>query len=426
MRYLRRFLENEEYSVFDSQNWKKFLPKKLIVINQNGKWVLERPDENYGMGHATNITGLMNCIQINWAQNTPSREDGDVTRDGEPDQLEFDITIVKDNDGKSANPDSLKLNVDISYGDAMVSEFTIEMPNKVNIHHYTGYGSLHDPNTFFGFEDESLQDIVNFFNAWGFSLTKDNFKFLDKYHDSYINKKTNETIEINPTFSEDRILILNNSKPQENRYLDNVIGYLDQRGIKWQIASSSDEITKSIEDYNIIGAISTGSEWRIESEDGKRLIDANKKLLEVFNGPILGICFGMQAITSCLGGEVVDTGDFTHGSYVLEDVVENPLFDDMDIPTTQFMFSFHDAVKECPTGFEKISDLNGYVAAMSNGKIYGCLFHPEDTEYTHKVLDNFIAMCDGGKSEEVEDLKDEMKIKNVIERYTEFVNSRKK
>ena len=47
------------------------------------------------MGHATNVTNLMNCLQINYYQNTPEKNNNDVNRDGEPDQLEFDITIVK-------------------------------------------------------------------------------------------------------------------------------------------------------------------------------------------------------------------------------------------------------------------------------------------------------------------------------------------
>ena len=190
MKYLKRFNESEEsYSVFDSQGWKKFLPKELSIVTQNGTWKLEIPQEEYGMSHATNVTNLMNCLQINYAQNTPSKEDGDVTRDAEPDQLEFDITIVKNNDGSVANPDNLKLNVDITYGDAMVTEFTIEKPNIITILHYTGFNSQYDPDSFFGFEDESLENLVKFFNSWGYELSKKDFAFIDNNLYSYKYKK---------------------------------------------------------------------------------------------------------------------------------------------------------------------------------------------------------------------------------------------
>ena len=69
----------------------------------------------------------------------------------------------------------------------MVSEFTIESPNKVVPHHYTGANSLYDPKFVFGFDDKSLQAFVDFFNRFSdnYNLTKDDFKFLDKDPNSY-------------------------------------------------------------------------------------------------------------------------------------------------------------------------------------------------------------------------------------------------
>ena len=166
MKYIKRFNESEveKYSIFDSKGWEKFLPKKLNLVTSSGNWTLELPPVDNNMGHPTNVANLMNCIQIGYYQNTPSKEDGNVNRDGEPDQLEFDITIVKDNNGSQANPDTLKLNVDITYGDSMAVEFSIEKPNKVNVFHYTGFGSKYDKDTFWGFEDDSLKELVDFFN----------------------------------------------------------------------------------------------------------------------------------------------------------------------------------------------------------------------------------------------------------------------
>ena len=125
----------------------------------------------------------MNCIQISYYQNTA--EDGNVTKDGEPDYLCFDITLVKDNDGTERSPDTLKLNVDISYGDNMASSFSIEKPNKVTLSHYTGIGSKYDPETKFAFTDESLKSLVDFFNKFGYELSVEDFKFLDNEDKSF-------------------------------------------------------------------------------------------------------------------------------------------------------------------------------------------------------------------------------------------------
>ena len=81
----------------------------------------------------------------------------------------------------------LRLNIDITYGDAMVSGFTIEEPNKVEAHHYTGIDSMHEEETFFHFNDKTLEELVEFFNRFSdrYRLTKDDFKFLDSDPNSY-------------------------------------------------------------------------------------------------------------------------------------------------------------------------------------------------------------------------------------------------
>ena len=421
MKYLKRFNESESYSLFDSEGWKKFLPKELHLVTNNGNWNLELPQENSGMGHATNITNLMNCIQINYTQKTTSRKDGDVTRDAEPDQLEFDITIVKNNDGSGANPDTLKLNVDITYGDAMAVEFTIEKPNRINVIHYTGFGSQYDPNTFWGFEDDSIEDLVKFFNSWGYELTTKDFTFIDKYPDSYIHQKTNEGIKLNPSFDDDYILIVNNSKPQENRYLTNVIKYLDFRGTKWKIASTPEDVEKMNEDFNIIGAILTGSDYRVKDSTESK-IDINEKAIDILSCPIFAISYGMQLMGKHYGCEIKE-GEHIHGSYPLTNYEKHPIFEGVDMETTDFSFSFRDYLDSCPKDFKVIGELDGKIVAIANDekKQYATLFHPEDIEYTYQVLDNFISMCDGGQMEESEELKGNIKTTNLVESYFDFI-----
>jgi len=168
-------IATDRVSLFDEKIF-YLLPPKLTIVSSTGTWTLKKSEYT--------INGVK--AEIIYNQNT-SEEDVDVTADGEPDILEFDIHIVKNNDGTEANPDTLKLNIDVTYGDSMVSEFTIEAPNKVKPHHYTGANSLYDPNSIFSFDDESLQMLVDFFNRFSdsYKLTKDDFKFLDTDPDSY-------------------------------------------------------------------------------------------------------------------------------------------------------------------------------------------------------------------------------------------------
>jgi hypothetical protein len=192
MKHLKRF--NENVSLFDP-NWVKFLPKKLTIITHNGEFTLEvnslEPDDRGAPG----VYNLMTSVSVSYSQNTLEEKDGDPTADGEPDGLQFDISVVKDNDGYEANPkESLRLNVDLTYGDAMMYEFTIDYPNKVNVHHYNGKDSLYDPETHFGFSDKSLQELVTFFNRFGFETTPDDFKFMDSNPDSYDYKPQNDDI----------------------------------------------------------------------------------------------------------------------------------------------------------------------------------------------------------------------------------------
>jgi hypothetical protein len=181
MRYLKTFEQaTEKYSVFDTSLWQSLLPESLNVVTENGRWTLSRENRSSSIGHAVDISNLMNSVQISYHQNTVDLAGGDVTADGEPDYLSIDINIVKENKGSSANPDTLKLDVDICYGDSMKYEFTISKPGLVEVHNYNGYNSLLDPSTSFGFVEESLLGLIRFFESWGFRLRREDFNFIDE------------------------------------------------------------------------------------------------------------------------------------------------------------------------------------------------------------------------------------------------------
>jgi hypothetical protein len=190
MKYLKRFNEDIEATIKPNGNisanidvktdddntiyderWENELPE-FITINYHGKLYKFKKD---------NIMLHSDMVQITYAS-TPlnSDEQGEIW--GTPDTLEFDIYFVKDNE-----TDKVRLTVDITYGDLMACEFSVEAPNKIKVVEYTSYHSKFDPsNTVFALVDESLQSFINFLNRFeGMKLKKEDFKFLDQ-NDNYL------------------------------------------------------------------------------------------------------------------------------------------------------------------------------------------------------------------------------------------------
>ena len=154
-------------TIYDKR-WEEHLPP-FITINYHGELYKFKKD---------NIMLHSDMIHITYASTElNSQESGEIW--GAPDTLEFDIYFAKE--------ENIVLNVDITYGDAMACEFSVEAPNKIKVIQYTSYHSKFDPsNTVFALVDESLQSFINFLNRFeGMKLKKEDFKFLDQY-DNYM------------------------------------------------------------------------------------------------------------------------------------------------------------------------------------------------------------------------------------------------
>jgi GMP synthase (glutamine-hydrolysing) len=110
--------------------------------------------------------------------------------------------------------------------------------------------------------------------------------------------------------------------------------------------------------------------------------------------PILGICYGMQAITEMLGGRVKHTKEREFGKVELFIDDNRNLF--AHLPGNFTCWASHaDFVTKLPPGFHKSAHtLNTPVAAISNSKrkIFGVQFHPEvtHTERGNQILSNFL------------------------------------
>lgn len=93
--------------------------------------------------------------------------------------------------------------------------------------------------------------------------------------------------------------------------------------------------------------------------------------------PVLGICYGMQALTHNLGGQVAPASQREYGSAQIESTLENPL-----LPCGKQMvwMSHGDRIVTPPPGFVTLAtSANSPIAAMGDlqHSYFGLQFHPE-------------------------------------------------
>ncbi len=110
--------------------------------------------------------------------------------------------------------------------------------------------------------------------------------------------------------------------------------------------------------------------------------------------PILGICYGMQALTHQLGGKVSSGLKREYGHAVLrQNVVDHPIFKGLPLEMPVWM-SHGDEISEAPPGFSSLAYTdNAPVAVLGNERgIIGLQFHPEvsHTPNGADILKNFL------------------------------------
>lgn len=158
-------LNNHKKShIFYSNEWEKYLPKKIEIIKDDKKYLFQK-------GNVMLVADLVEVTYDSISEN----------RWGVPDTLEFDFYFLK-----NSNANKMKIDIDITFGDLMACEFSVESPDIVKVIQHTTYKSKFDPSdTVFALSDKSLQDFVDFLNKInGFKLNRSMFNFLDQY-DNY-------------------------------------------------------------------------------------------------------------------------------------------------------------------------------------------------------------------------------------------------
>lgn len=145
-----------------------------------------------------------------------------------------------------------------------------------------------------------------------------------------------------------------------------------------------------IQSYHPKGIIFTGGPNSVYAEEapliGKEIFDLGI--------PILGICYGIQAINYILGGMVSAAATREYGHTNVRYDQSSALFDGVDEQAVCWM-SHTDQITQMPDGFHSIACTEHCtVAAFANEdkQIYGVQFHPEvvHTQCGQKILGNFL------------------------------------
>src|SRR4026207_608047 len=114
--------------------------------------------------------------------------------------------------------------------------------------------------------------------------------------------------------------------------------------------------------------------------------------------PILGICYGMQAMTHALGGEVYPSTSREYGDAEIEKLLPGTMLDVI----SKVWMSHGDKITRMPEGFIALARSgNSPFAAMGDmqRKYFGVQFHPEvnHTPHGHKLLKHFVVDICGVK-----------------------------
>jgi hypothetical protein len=157
MRYLKNYILFES-TIYDI-DWKTILPKEMIVLKDG--------EHSFKVG---NVMKNVDMVQVTYENSNNEW--------GAPSTLEIDFYF-------SENP-KMRIDIDITWGEAMACEFYVDSPSKVGVTEYTSFRSKTDPsNTIFALDNNSLKEFVDFLNRFdGFKLDVSQFKFLDQF-DNY-------------------------------------------------------------------------------------------------------------------------------------------------------------------------------------------------------------------------------------------------
>lgn len=186
-----------------------------------------------------------------------------------------------------------------------------------------------------------------------------------------------------------------------SQYTGNIASYLrkcglDQAGVDVEFfdqTTSYDELSSRIDSGEIKGIVISGGP---ESVYDPKSPQVDPKFFTEGKIPVLGICYGMQAMAHALGGSVRQG---IKGEYGLTQInYKGGTLLTKGVSTNQkAIMSHRDSVDQLPAGFELLASTDELpIAAMANSekKLYAVQFHPEKSPGHEVLLKNFAeAVC---------------------------------
>lgn len=171
----------------------------------------------------------------------------------------------------------------------------------------------------------------------------------------------------------------------------NLVHYLEQLDVEVKVIRHDDLNLDEIDAFDAI-VLSPGPGL---PEEKKHL----HELLQRFIGvkPMLGVCLGMQAIGTYLGGKLVNQSLVKHGVQESIHVMDHSgLF--AGLPSDFKVGLYHSwKVDDLPIGLQTSISKAGVCMSIedSKNKLYGVQFHPESilTEHGLILLSNFIQLA---------------------------------
>ena len=200
----------------------------------------------------------------------------------------------------------------------------------------------------------------------------------------------------------ERIVILNFGA----QYNQLIARRVREAGVYSELLPPNSDLEK-IKGDSLSGIILTGGPDSVYDDDARSCLDC----IYTLGVPVLGICYGMQLMSSHFGADVGPAPTREYGR-TLTYFDESPLF--KDIPTSITWMSHNDSVLTCPNGFKVISHTDGCAITGiedSEHKLYGVQFHPEvaHTEYCSTLFNNFVHGICGCKGDwSMDSLADEL------------------
>ena len=158
--------------------------------------------------------------------------------------------------------------------------------------------------------------------------------------------------------------------------------------------------TQRIRDFAPRGIVLSGGPASVTAADTPRA----PALVFELGVPVLGICYGQQALCAQLGGQVENSEHHEFGRAMLRITEDCPLFEGIWRPGEdhQVWMSHGDRVIRLPEGFRVVATSEGApfaVAVDDDRRYYGLMFHPEvvHTPDGGRLLERFarIAGCSG-------------------------------